>query len=306
MKVNSLGISITNQYNAISVDDIFNYLSSLKVFEVDQNHSFKRVICCYIKNNELHGCIITFKDQKTNCIGQFKNGDFSITTDDLGDNKLINHNFFILKKSSNKNIIKGVYTQYFASCPYTRFFSIIENQIKLYIKNKEKEEIKKEQDDKKHTAIKKKNKGNLALSIIAEKQKLTKLLSELDEIKEVDFSFETKNIDNTSPLLPISILSERVNLQLTVKKEKRIKDKLNVIEAIKNISDISTKGKVKGIDVDGIEKTINFLETPTHFEQYDLDDLNKLVNKLTKDNYKKNAIYDKLNSIISNNRLIFK
>ncbi|CFQ72452.1 hypothetical protein [Yersinia similis] len=138
MQVKSIGFSIENENPHITSEQILNHLISHSDNEIRRLDYVRKILIS--DDDEFYtGLVLTFKNQKKNCKSTVKNGQFVVKVEDLkGDEKLVNFNFFCLKKET----MKGLYLYYHGSCTLNTLFSQLQTNSNEYIRKLESDEIK--------------------------------------------------------------------------------------------------------------------------------------------------------------------
>ena len=306
MKVRCVGISFENKYSAINFDNIFDYLE--KNSKIIETPNYQRHFFFFKQKDEYCGLVLTFKDQKKDCRASINKDKFKIKLEDLKDQKLATFNFFVLKKSK-ENTLKGIFLYYHNSCSPTSLSDFIRSSINVHIENLKKEELRniEKEKEKEKKAIRKKYHGSLIYSVIVEQSELKTLLRSLKEINKVEMNLESYAF-RESQFTPIVHYAKNAKLSLNIDKSNsnRVNDVIEGISEFCKDKANYRKGKVSGIDKNGYERFIDFVNCPTFFAEFDYDILSENVDELDETNYKINEIYNIIRKEMNENKKYFK
>lgn len=292
MKVRSIGFTINNNNKNINTVDVMNAFINASNREHSRTDYTRKILISDV-NDFYYGLVVTFRNQKKNCKSQFVDGKFQLKIEDLqGSDKLANFNFFLIKKSN----LSGLYMYHHGSCSLNTLFSHLETISNEFIRNQNKEEIKKLGDKPKQkevTAINKKYKERLTFSLMTNKNNIQSVLCQFKEIKSTNFKFNYIDFKGG----PMTALEQFVNTT-TIDMNFNSSDRTKVQQLSQNLSNIYNsmsgvaKAQVIAVNHAGIEKTIDFMNCPVFFETYDFDIIADKVNGLTNDNYTTNPVFD--------------
>ncbi len=290
MKIKSQGFAIVNNNPHLQVTDIINYFISRSTHEIKKT-DYDRQILLSEDGNYYSGLVLTFKNQKKNCLSSIKDGKFQIKVEDIkGDDKLVNFNFYCINKTS----LKGLYLYYRGSCSLNSLFSSWQSYSNFVFRKTIRAEISalgKKPDQVKVDEIHKKYEPRLDFKIIIDKTNLVAMLNAFKEIKSATFRFDSVDFSDAEM---IGVEQHTRNTEVTFNisdndktKVAQVADSINgMVTAIKGI----TKGVVTVADQFKNERLIDLLNSPCYFSEYEFDDLAAHVNGLTNDNYINNAI----------------
>lgn len=290
MKIRSQGFAIINQNSNIQLTDIIDYFIKQSTHEF-KRADFDRQILLNDDGKYYSGLVLTFKNQKKNCLSTVKDGKFEIKVEDLkGDDKLVNFNFFCI----NKKTLKGLYLYYRGSCSLNSLFSHWQSYSNFVIRKKIREEISalgKKPDQSKVEAINKKYETRLEFKVIIDKSSLISMLTAFSEIKSAAFRFDSVDF-RSSEMIGVEQFTR--NTEVTFNISDNDKSKVGQIassvnQMVNNVKGI-TKGVVTVVDHQKNERLIDLINSPCFFAEYDFDTLAQHVNGLKNDNYVKNAI----------------
>ncbi|EHL1006686.1 TPA: hypothetical protein ACNRMC_004550, partial [Escherichia coli] len=271
MKVRSIGFTINNNNKNINTVDVMNAFINASNREHSRTDYTRKILISDV-NDFYYGLVVTFRNQKKNCKSQFVDGKFQLKIEDLqGSDKLANFNFFLIKKSN----LSGLYMYHHGSCSLNTLFSHLETISNEFIRNQNKEEIKKLGDKPKQkevTAINKKYKERLTFSLMTNKNNIQSVLCQFKEIKSTSFKFNYIDFKGG----PMTALEQFVNTT-TIDMNFNSSDRTKVQQLSQNLSNIYNsmsgvaKAQVIAVNHAGIEKTIDFMNCPVFFETYDFD-----------------------------------
>nr|VUD31993.1 Uncharacterised protein [Raoultella sp. NCTC 9187] len=91
-------------------------------------------------NDFYYGLVVTFKNQKKNCMSQFIDGEFQLKVEELqGDEKLATFNLFVLNKAN----LRGLYMSHHGSCSLNTLFSHFQTVSNEFIRKQNADEVAK-------------------------------------------------------------------------------------------------------------------------------------------------------------------
>lgn len=301
MQVKSLGFSITNENENINTIDVMNAFIKASSRKQDRADYTRRMLISEV-NDSYYGLVVTFKNQKKNCMSKFIDGKFQLKVADLqGDEKLTTFNLFLLKKSN----LRGLYMYHHGSCSLNALFSHLQTVSNEFIRNQNAEDIAKLGDKPKQkevTAINKKYKKRFSFSIMTTKEDIKNILVQFKEIKKASFKFDYIDFKG-GPMTPLEAFANSTTIDMSINPE----DKYKVGQLSQAMSDTFdamktgiSKARVTAVDHSGIEKVIDFMDCPAFFESYDFDVIAEKINGLTNDNYTSNPVFDIIKDEILN------
>ncbi|AKL09199.1 Uncharacterised protein [Klebsiella oxytoca] len=302
MKIKSQGFAIVNPNNNIKTTDIIDYFIKQSTHEI-KRADYDRQILLSDDGQFYTGLVLTYKNQKKNCLSTVKNGQFEIKVEDIqGDNKLVNFNFFCINKVS----LKGLYLYYRGSCSLNSLFSSWQSYSNFAIRKKIKNEVialGKKPDKIKVESIHKKYEKRLEFRVIIDKSSLIAMLSTFSEIKSATFRYDSVDFKESEM---IGVEQFTRNTEVTFNISDNNKSKVSQIansldQMVNKISGI-TKGVVSVVDHSKNERLIDLINSPCYFSEYDFDTIAQHVNGLKNDNYISNAIIQIIKDEITNGR----
>ncbi|MCS0534223.1 MULTISPECIES: hypothetical protein [Citrobacter freundii complex] len=300
MKIKSQGFAIINSNANIKMSDIFDYFIKQSTHEI-KRADYDRQILVKDDGKYYSGLVLTYKNQKKNCLSKVKNGQFEIKIEDLkGDNKLVNFNFFCINKKS----MKGLYLYYRGSCSLNSLFSSWQSYSNFTIRKKirlETTALGKKPDKKLVEAIHKKYEQRLEFRVIIDKANLISMLSAFNEIKSATFRYDSVDFTD-SEMIGVEQFTRNteVTFNISDNNKSRVGQIANSIDQmVKNVSGI-TKGVVSVVDHNKNERLVDLINSPCFFNEYDFDTIAQHVDGLKNDNYTTNAIISIIKDEIEN------
>ncbi|MEQ9903121.1 hypothetical protein [Pectobacterium aroidearum] len=290
MKIKSLGFSICNNNKHITNDDLVNDLISSSNHVLNRTE-YSRQILVSDDGDFYTGLVLTYRNQKKNCKSTIVNGKFTVKVEDLkGDEKIVNFNFFCIKKKT----MKGLYLYHHGSCSMNTLFSHLQTKSNEYIRGVADKEIKNLGKKPSQADIKKINKkysDRVEFSIISNKKSIETVLSSFKKIKTASFRFSHLDFSEGSmrALTPYTKNTDVIFNIDTADRQKTspIARRLNsVFSELDNL----LKARVVATDYEDNDRVIDFFNCPTFFDEYDFDTLAEFVDGLTNDNYTSNQI----------------
>ncbi|KLF85693.1 hypothetical protein YA43_05205 [Enterobacter hormaechei subsp. steigerwaltii] len=300
MRIKGNGFSInTNNPNINLLEVIRNFMTSNT--QVVHRTDYSRRVMINEEQEYFTGLVLTFKNQRKNCLSKIENGKFSIKVEDLqGEDKLVNFNFFCINKSS----LKGLYLYYRGSCSLNNLFSVFQSQSNRFIRriiSAEKKALGRNAPENQKEAIDTKYSERVDFNILVDRNDIVTMLSAFRSIKCAGFRFDT--IDFTSPeLRGVEQFTRNTEVTFNIDEEDRTKvrpiaDHIN--QLVRNIQHI-TKGRIEAIDHAGNERIVDLINSPSYFIEYEFDDMAEHVNGLTDDNFASNPIIGIIKSEMEN------
>jgi len=293
MQVRRIGVSLTNNNKTIRFSDFINYMISLNGERLGYE-SGERFFLFHEDEVFFSGVVLTFKDQRRDCRARFQNGQFTIhTADILNDEKLIDFNFFAVRKDT----LKGLYEYYHNSCSVYVLFGLLRNKFNVLKSDKISEYIadnialgrdKAEAKGKKHYS------GRLTTKVLIDERDIPTVLAEYAKVKKIEMLFDAQLFTiGHAVALQRSSRDVKVSFNITDSEQTSI-DRLTqgVVELAGNVG--FKKGSVSTVDSDDIERTISILNCPKYLGKCDFEDLAHRINGLTVDNFHENEILTEL------------
>lgn len=301
MQVKSLGFSITNENENINTIDVMNAFINASTRQYNRADYARRMLISEV-DDFYYGLVVTFKNQKKNCMSKFIDGKFQLKVEDLqGDEKLTTFNLFLLKKDN----LRGLYMYHHGSCSLNALFGHLQTVSNEFIRSQNAADIEKLGDKPKQkevTEINKKYKKRFSFSIMTSKEDIQAILGQFKEIKKASFKFDYIDFKG-GPMTPLEAFANSTTIDMSIDPN----DKNKVAQISQTMSDTFnamragiSKARVTAVDHGGIEKIIDFMDCPAFFESYDFDVIAEKVNGLTNDNYTFNPVFDIIKEEILN------
>lgn len=290
MRIKGNGFSIsTSNANIDLLEVIRNFMTSND--QIINRADFSRRILINEEEHYFIGLVLTFKNQRKNCLSKIENGRFSIKVEDLqGDDKLVNFNFFCINKQS----FKGLYLYYRGSCSLNSLFSKWQSQSNRLIRRKvsnEKKALGKTATQLQKDAIDYKYLQRISYNILVDRNDLVTTLASFRSIKAAGFRFDTIDF-NSLELRGVEQFTRNTEVTFNIDEADRTKVRPiadHIGQICRNVQHI-TKGRIQAIDHDGNERIVDLINSPSYFIEYEFDDMAEHVNGLTDDTFATNPI----------------
>lgn len=289
MKVRRIGITLKNNNKTIRFSDFINQLISFNGERMGFEGG-ERLFLFHEDDVFFSGVVLSFKDQRRDCRARFQDGQFTIHTDDvLDDEKLIDFNFFVVKKTS----LKGMYEYYHNSCSIHVLFSLLRNKFNILKADKISKYIADNialGQKKAESKAKSEYTGRLSTSILIDDRDIPTVLAEYAKVKKIEMSFDAQQFPvGHAVALQRSSREVKVSFNITDSEQSNM-DRLTqgVVELAGNVG--FKKGSVSTVDSDDVERTISILNCPKRLGECDFEDLAHRIDGLTVDNFHENEI----------------
>lgn len=290
MKIKSQGFSIINKNKHVQTSDIIDFLIKKSGHEI-QRTDYNRQILLEEDGNYYTGLVLTFKNQKKNCLSKINKGLFEIKVEELtGDDKLVSFNFFCLNKKS----LKGLYLYYRGSCSLNSLFSTWQTYSNQHFRGLIKNDmvsLGKSPSQAKVDAVNEKYKDRLEFKIIVDTAGLMNMIDSFKEIKSAAFRFDSVDFTE-SEMIGVESFTRNTEVIFNISDN----DKTKVQQVASGIQDLYsnikgiTKGVVTAVDYNKNDRLIDLLNSPCFFQEYEFDELAAHVNGVKNDNFSKNPI----------------
>jgi hypothetical protein len=289
MKVRRIGVSLKNNNKTIRFLDFINYMISFNGERMGFE-SGERFFLFHEDDLFFSGVVLSFKDQRRDCRARFQDGQFTIhTADILNDEKLIDFNFFAIKKDT----LKGLYEYYHNSCSIYVLFTFLRNKFNTL----KADEISKYISDnialgreKAESRGKKIYSGRLSTSILLDDRDIPTVLSEYAKVKKIEMSFDAQQFAVGHAIaLQRSSREVKVSFNITDSEQSNIQRiTQGVVELAGKVG--FKKGSVSTVDGDDVERTISILNCPKRLGECDFETLAHRIDGLTVGNFHENEI----------------
>lgn len=300
MQVRYVGFKLVSNAINFSTQELYQHLHEISGKEVEgvsANRYF--YFNNAAKDNYLVGLIVTLKDQKRFCRAEILRGDFTLKTDELGDDKLVDFNFFAVRKDTGKGVIQ----YYHNSCSPNIFGDSCK---KIFYTQKDNliaakyDELsggaERYTDAKSHRKAKAHYRGRPKFSILVDQRNIEVIIRAFKEVKNLTVTFEAPKAP-TDAAVAANRLSETVSVRY----------KFGVSEQVENIAHAASqllgrdgfiRGKAKGLNEFDEERSVDLLRSPQDFGQDDFDDVASEVNNFRASEFVHNNLLDSLIEIL--------
>lgn len=293
MKVRRIGVSLTNNNKTIRFADFINYMISSNG-ERSGFENGERFFLFHEDEVFFSGVVLTFKDQRRDCRARFQDGQFTIHTSDiLNDEKLIDFNFFAVKRNS----LKGLYEYYHNSCSIHIFFTYLRNKFNQLKADKVSEYTADNialGRDKAETKGKKIYSGRLSTKVLIDERDIPTVLAEYAKVKKIEMSFDARQFTiGHAVALQRSSRDVKVAFNITNSEQSNI---TRLTQGVVELAESAgfKKGSVSTIDSNDVERTISILNCPKHLGDCDFDTLAHRIDGLNVSNFHENEILTEL------------
>tara|TARA_Y100000780_G_C13659852_1_gene408112 strand:+ start:208 stop:1002 length:795 start_codon:yes stop_codon:yes gene_type:complete len=255
-----------------------------------------------MSNEKYHlGMIITAKDQRSFLKFRESSNDFVIKKEKLeGKDKLLEFNFFVINKKTNK----GIYTHYFQSCSIRELGAIFKAYyypLQTALKTKRFKESPSKgviaQVERLKRSISDYFKGRLKFAIMVRDEDLKNILATLKEIKNVEVVVDAVKPSLIRPGVPLTDKARSVTQKFTIAKDWPVYDLIEDVVELSNMGPVK-RGKVLGINNDDKKETVDFSKAPKNFGTFDYDELAEKLDDLHTSQFYTSAIFNDLIAVI--------
>lgn len=298
MKVKRIGVTLTNNNKTIRFADFINYMISCNG-EINGFENGERSFLFHEDDDFFSGVVLTFKDQRRDCRARFQDGQFTIHTSDiLNDDKLIDFNFFAIKKST----MKGLYDYYHNSCSVWVLFALMRNKFRLLKADKVAGYIQANLAlgrDKAENKAKKIYSGRFSTQILIDDRDIPTVLAEYAKVKKIEMSFDAQQFA-MGHAVALQRSSREVKLAFNIVDT----EQSNIARLTQGVVELAAnagfkKGSASTVDSGDVERTISLLNCPKFLGECDFDNVAHRIDGLTVDNFHENAILTELKNEIN-------
>lgn len=291
MRIKSIGFTIKNNNKNINTSDVMSdFIKNSS--RIHNRTDYSRQILISDDKSFYSGLVVTFRNQKKNCLAQFSKGKFKLKVEDLtkGD-KLVSFNFFCIKKSN----LKGLYMYHHGSCSLNGVFTHLQTISNEFIRSKCSEEIDllgKSPDPDLVRKINEKYQARFEFSLITSKKDISSILRAFKEIKQATFKFNHVDF-KSGPMTALSPFINTTDINFNIESASRVRTtplSQHLADIYKNVTGI-VKARVRAVDHSGIEKVVDFMNCPTFLETYEFDSIAKETDGITNTNYLKSKVF---------------
>lgn len=297
MKVRRIGISLTNKNKTIRFSDFINYMLAASGERAGFENG-ERFFLFHEDESFFSGVVLTFKDQRRDCRARFQNGQFTIhTADILNDEKLIDFNFFVIKKST----MKGLYDYYHNSCSIWVLYALMRNKFRLLKADKVSEYVQNNLAlgrEKAENKAKKIYSGRFSTQILIDDRDIPTVLAEYAKVKKIEMSFDAQQF-----AIGHAVALQRSSREVKVAFNIVDSEQSNIARLTQGVVELAgnvgfKKGSASTVDNDDVERTISLLNCPKFLGECDFDNVAHRIDGLTVGNFHENAILTELKNEI--------
>lgn len=268
--------------------------------EIFTNDSSSRQIYIDSKSDDnwYKGLVVTIKDQRRFCRMSNTGDGFKIIVDDLlGDDRLLEFNFFIINKKNGL----GLYQHYFHSCALNLFGEYLKRLFKSINTSNIATEIALEEarggklSKKRTTGIRKNNLVKLKFSPLVMQDSLESILTEYDKIKSFEFEYSvlTDDVRLGTPLSPyVRVKREKLYFESNSNFENLARDIASFVKREK-----PRAGRVQVEDLDGESTSLKIFDMPDCFMREDFEQVVRKLDGLELKHFSSHGTFDDLKSV---------
>ena len=281
-------------------------LSSLsaKIEEVDEHGRFLFIDSDTDTHYHL-GLVVTVKNQKQFCELKESNGEFRVIVSNLdSDSSIMEFNFFVLHKETRR----GIYQHYHQSCSVGQAMLLIQKHHKSLVhelRNQRVSELQSQgsRTDRAEKTADKEYSERLKWSQLVRKEALAEILEELKEIKSLEVDLLYLEPDGAE-FNQLSGLVRRQRRKFTFAKLPKLNELIPAITSVVNTLKIH-RGKIAGVDTDGIDRFVKIKDNPDVFGEYDYDEVAKRIDNLEVKTFSKSWVIGELLRVCKANTAMF-
>lgn len=305
MQVRFLGFSFSTDSTTLSLDSYINHMANKhgQPYKLGEHNRFLYLNTTYSENYYI-GLLVTVKDQKTYCELINYSGKLVVKVNEIDENtNLMDFNFFVLHKASGL----GMYQYYHQSCSLNSFGYLNNRRFAEYRDNKIQTNIsaipEQERTEAKEKAIKFRYKGNLNWEILVRLDNLKALIEEFQRVKTFEYNFLSFTVEEPE-FKPIGDFLKKKLTKLTFTPGSPVDVIANAIYNLVDAHDVE-KGKITGIDQDGVERILRITNNPDNFGEYTYDDVALKINSLDIEQFEKSWVVQELLNKCDEHKHIF-
>ncbi|MHB1174822.1 MAG: hypothetical protein ACYCZJ_06845 [Sulfuriferula sp.] len=273
MKVKLLGITLQTG-KGISLAEFFEHLAKNQNKAIEHG-GHPRLLYVAEEGSYYIGLLITTKDQKKFLELTQGNGNVEIVTRDVSDGALLaDFNFFLIHKKTGR----GIYQHYYQSCALNQFGYLARKHYEELKKAKIEAEKQSDSSVAKIKSIKKQFDGTLEWMQLVRPETFDKLVASFSHIHSFKFKFFTVK-DEEPVFRPLANISKSVTQAFTFHQNTVVTSVADAIRAALNTFNVD-KGRIEGVDSDGIEQVIFLENNPDSFGEFDYDTIADKLKKL--------------------------
>lgn len=303
MKVKYVGFKLFSKSERFDTAAFLNHLHDISGYRFEGVASDRYF---FFDNGHRHGyllgLVVTLKDQKRFCRAEMEGGDFRLKTEELlHDDKLVDFNFFVLRKDTNK----GVFQYYHNSCSPNVFGDVCKKIFYSKRKSLIRERFEElspgvdfSPEDPNFKKAKKHYSGRPHFAILVDNRNIDDIIRAFAEVKDLEVTFEAPNAP-TQAAVAANGLADTISLKYKFELTRQVQD---IADFARNMIDRRgfKRGRAKTVNEYNEERIIDLVRCPHDFGQEEFDDLAQRVNNLKASEFVDNDIIDDLVDILEN------
>lgn len=272
--------------------------------EVDAQSEDRRILFMSDQHHsEYHvGLIVTVKDRRTFCELVSSGDNMLVKVNQLDRNSsLMDFNFFVV----NKDTGAGLYQHYHQSCSVTAFASLAAKRFSDYRYLELKQALDDDfvKDEKTQQKLEKRYSNRLHWEIIVRSEALKAMIAELKRVKAFEYCLSTPVIPEKA-FTPLKPFIKRKSERLVFSTGTPVQIAATALDSF--VASMSLeKGRIEGVDEDGIERVLRIVDNPDTFGEYDYDDLATKLNDLDLAKFHESWVISELIDKCKENKAIF-
>jgi hypothetical protein len=294
LDIKYLGFNVKSERDNLPLSEFVEKVNSsedscIKFREPDSNNGIR----IYLHDSEhfIKGLVVTIKDQQKFC--KLAQDGLEIEVENLvGDDKLLEFNFFVLNKSNNI----GLYQYYHQSCGLSRFINLFKRQYRAVSNSNAETQIEIEKA-RAGSITKRKEKGIRAnyydwlhMTQLIKQEDIEEILNQCAVIKSLTYDY-TYVTDSRTAASPLNRYVDKKTLSLNFKRTQSLTDISRSLTQYFDGENI-TKGRVNVEDHDGNSFGISISNIPDCFGVDDYDRLVNRINGLNINRFFENQFFD--------------
>lgn len=238
------------------------------------------------------GLVVTVRDQKAFCQLRNDGGQLVVRVSELDENSQhMDFSFFVIHKQS----MMGMYQTYHGSCSPSSFFSIMRSRYTAFLKDRRETEVASLPHETKKRAVAEVRRhygGRLECRLVVRTESLREMIEQLSRVKEFTYSVAVLEA-NEPEFQPLSGVVRKVKRTILFRPDVGGSSVAHALSRlVGRLEDQS--GSIVGEDVNGLAKTLHFLDNPDVFQVYDYDDVAPRINSLQIQSFQTSWVVDRL------------
>lgn len=250
------------------------------------------------------GLVVTIKDHRTFCELVTTDGSLLVKVNELDrDSSLMDFNFFVLNKLTGA----GLYQHYHQSCSVTAFGAIAARRFSEYREAELKSAIASAGGDSISKAaqlkIRSQHINHLRTEIIVRQEALSAMIAEMKRVKAFEYCLSTPVVEEDA-FAPLKSFVKRKSERIIFSMGTPVQTVANALNSFVASTSLA-KGRVEGVDEEGIPRILNIVDNPDTFGEYDYDDLAPKLNELDLTQFHQSWVITELIEKCKGNKAIF-